>query len=59
LFNTNFSIAPPLLALEFSHCNIKIDHSLKINIHGDLHRYNLAGIVYFKPGERVEQAYVP
>jgi hypothetical protein len=48
---TNFSIAPPLLALEFLHCNIKIDHSLRINVYGDLHRYNLAGIVYFKPGE--------
>ena len=48
---TNFTIAPPLLALEFSHCNIEIDHSLQINVQGDLHRYNLAGVVYFKPGE--------
>jgi hypothetical protein len=48
---TNFCTAPPLLALEFSRCKIEIDHSLKINVHGDLHRYNLAGIVYFKPGE--------
>ena len=48
---TNFAIVPPLLALEFSHCDIEIDHSLKINVHGDLHRYNLAGVMYFKPGE--------
>ena len=48
---TNFAKAPPLLALEFSHCNIEIDHSLKINDHGDFHRYDLAGVVYFKPGE--------
>jgi hypothetical protein len=48
---TKFSIAPPLLALEFSHCNLEIDHSFKINVHGDLHKYNLSGVVYFKPGE--------
>ena len=48
---TNFAKAPPLLALEFSRCNIEIDHSLKINVHGDFHRYDLAGVVYFKPGE--------
>lgn len=48
---TNFSIAPPLLALEFSRRDMEIDHSLKINVHGNLHRYNLAGVVYFKPEE--------
>ena len=30
---------------------MEIDHSLKINVHGNLHRYNLAGVVYFKPEE--------
>jgi hypothetical protein len=48
---TSFSIAPPLLALAFSRCNIEIDHSIKINVHGDLHGYKLAGVVYFKSGE--------
>ena len=48
---TSFSIAPPLLALEFSRCNIEINHSIQINVHGDRHGYNLAGVVYFKPGE--------
>ena len=48
---TCFSMAPPLLALEFSHCNIEIDHNLKINVYGVLHSYNLAGVVYFKSGE--------
>ena len=48
---TSFSIAPPLLALGFSRCDIEIDHSIKINVHEDLHRYNLAGVVYFKSGE--------
>ena len=48
---TNFCTAPSLLELEFSRCKIEIDHSLIINVHGDLHRYNLAGIMYFKPGE--------
>ena len=47
----SFSIAPPLLALEFSRCSFEIDHSIKVNVHGDLHRYNLVGIVYFKSGE--------
>ena len=48
---TTFSIAPPLLALKFSRCNMEIDHSITINVHEDLHRYNLAGVVYFKSGE--------
>ena len=48
---TSFSVAPPLLALEFSNCNIDIDHSIKITVDGDLHGYNLAGVVYFKSGE--------
>jgi hypothetical protein len=47
----SFSVAPPLLALEFSRCNIEIDRSIKINVHGDLHGYSLAGVVYFKSGE--------
>ena len=34
--------------LEFSGCNVKIDCSIKINVHGDLHAYNLAGVVYLK-----------
>ena len=48
---SRFSMAPPLLAFEFSCCDIEIDHSIKINVHGDLHRYNLAGVMYFKTGE--------
>jgi hypothetical protein len=47
----SFSIAPPLLALEFSGLKIEIDRSIKINVNGVLHGYNLAGIVYFKSGE--------
>jgi hypothetical protein len=48
---STFSIAPPLLALEFSRCNMEIDHSITINVHENLHRYNLAGVMYFKSGE--------
>ena len=48
---TSFSVAPPLLALKFSSCNIEIDHSIKINVHGVLYIYSLAGVVYFKSGE--------
>ena len=48
---TSFTTAPPLLALEFSRCNMEIDHSIKINVHGDLHRYKIAGVVYFKSGQ--------
>jgi hypothetical protein len=47
----SFSTAPPLLALEFSGCNVKVDRNIKINVDGDLLAYNLAGIVYFKSGE--------
>ena len=37
--------------MKFSSCNIEIDHSIKINVHGVLYIYSLAGVVYFKSGE--------
>ena len=43
-----FVTAPPLVVLEFSNSSIEIDHSLEIRLSDELHKYELAGIVYYR-----------
>jgi uncharacterized protein DUF6570/helitron helicase-like protein/PIF1-like helicase len=45
---TAFVTAPPLMILEFSNSSIEIDHCLEIKLSDEIHKYNLAGVVYYK-----------
>jgi hypothetical protein len=45
---TAFVTAPPLVVLEFSNSSIKIDHCLEIKLSDEIHKYDLAGIVYYR-----------
>ena len=45
---TIFVVPPPLLVLEFSSSTTDIDHSLELTHLGELHRYNIAGIIYYR-----------
>ena len=45
---TAFVTAPPLVILEFSNSSIKIDHCLEIKLSDEIHKYELAGVVYYR-----------
>ncbi|KAF8809973.1 hypothetical protein BYT27DRAFT_7093289 [Phlegmacium glaucopus] len=45
---TTFVTAPPLVILEFSNSNIEIDHCLEIKQFNETHKYNLAGVIYYR-----------
>ena len=45
---TAFVTAPPLVVLEFSNSSIEIDHCLEIKLSYEIHKYNLAGVVYYR-----------
>jgi hypothetical protein len=45
---TAFVTAPPLVILEFSNSRIKIDHCLEIELSDEMHKYDLAGVVYYR-----------
>ena len=45
---TVFVTAPPLVILEFANSSIEIDHSLEIKISDETHKYDLAGVIYYK-----------
>ena len=43
---------PPLVVLEFSGSNIDINDSFEVAHLGQLHKYSLAGIVYYKDADQ-------
>ena len=45
---TTFVTAPPLLILEFSNSEIEIDHCLDIKRFDETHKYDLAGVIYYR-----------
>ena len=45
---TTFVTPPPLLMLEFSNSSIEIDHHLEIKLFNETHKYDLAGVVYYR-----------
>ena len=45
---TTFVVPPPLLVLEFSSSTTDTDHSLELTHLGELHRYNIAGVIYYR-----------
>ena len=45
---TAFVAAPPLVVLEFPGSNIEIDHYFEIKISNEIHKYDLAGVVYYR-----------
>ena len=46
--NISFIVPPPLVILEFSGSEIDIDDSFEVAHLGQPHKYNLAGVVYYK-----------
>ena len=45
---TTFVTAPPLLILEFSNSEIEIDHCHDIKRFDETHKYDLAGVIYYR-----------
>ena len=45
---TTFMTAPPLLILEFSNSEIEIDHCHDIKRFDETHKYDLAGVIYYR-----------
>ena len=50
--NISFIVPPPLVILEFSGSEIDIDDSFEVAHLGQPHKYNLAGVVYYKDADR-------
>ena len=50
--NVSFIVPPPLVILEFSNSEIDIDESFEITHLGQPHKYNLAGVVYYKDADQ-------
>jgi hypothetical protein len=48
IVETTFVTAPPLLILEFSNSKIEIDHCLDIKQFDETHKYDLAGVIYYR-----------
>ena len=49
--NVSFIVPPPLVILEFSGSEIDIDDSFEVVHLGQLHKYTLAGVIYFKSAD--------
>ena len=56
---TIFVVPPPLLVLEFSSSTTDIDHSLELTHLGELHRYNIAGIIYYRDHHFISHIITP
>ena len=52
IINISFIAPPPLVILEFSRSEIDIDDSFEVSHLGKPHKYNLAGVVYYKHAEQ-------
>ena len=50
--NTTFITIPPMIVLEFSNSNIKIDHFFEINKDDQIYRYELAGVIYYRDTDK-------
>jgi hypothetical protein len=50
--NVSFVVPPPLVILEFSGSEIDIDDGFEIVHLGQIHKYSLAGVVYYKNADQ-------